>query len=141
MWSIDDVFLDEIGVEVKTAGEVDVPGDDVFHDDADEVDVESLDDIDYAKVSGKNPELLIGIKFHSRDEAREVVKTHCFRRDKKVNFDKIDASRLVASCRTVIGYSWRVRIAISRNGEPWQVRTTRDEHVGKLRIGSCREVH
>ncbi|EPS64713.1 hypothetical protein M569_10068, partial [Genlisea aurea] len=80
----------------------------------------------------------LGMKFHSRDEAREVIKTHCFRRGKSVSFDKIESLRVVAYCRTVVGCPWFVRIARSKNGGPWQLRCMNEvhaEHCGWDHIG------
>ncbi|XP_012851396.1 PREDICTED: uncharacterized protein LOC105971096 [Erythranthe guttata] len=80
------------------------------------------------KTENKNPDIMLGLIFSSKKEAKFAIESHCFRRGMMVKFPKNDAIRLRAVCKKE-GCGWYIHVSKMQNDHSWQVKTYNPRHT------------
>ncbi|XP_012842534.1 PREDICTED: uncharacterized protein LOC105962758 [Erythranthe guttata] len=80
------------------------------------------------KTENKNPDIMLGLIFSSKKEAKFAIESHCFRRGMMVKFPKNDAIRLRAVCKKE-GCGWYIHVSKMQNDHSWQVKTYNPIHT------------
>ncbi|EPS63514.1 hypothetical protein M569_11270 [Genlisea aurea] len=79
------------------------------------------------EIDGPANKLVLGMKFQSRDEMRDVIKSHLLYHGKEVKFKCIERLRVIAKCKTPRCF-FHAYGSRPRHGGPWQLTSLGSRH-------------